>query len=106
MKRCCSHPTFPDQLSVRLRAEGHDLPIRNRHFDDDVQILVLLVLRLLSLFWFIGDDSLTLPPVATSNLSLQEVHPRRLREELQLEVSNAEVPPGISSDSTQLNKQT
>ncbi len=96
-----SHLTFPDQLSIRLGTEGHDLPIRNRHFDDEVQmlVLVLLVLRLLSVFWFISDDPLTLPPgIAIRNFSLQEVHSRlRLRNEFQLKVSHTEVPPSIKS---------
>lgn len=98
------HLTFPDQLSTRLGTEGHDLPIRDGHFDDEVQMLVLvwLVSRLLPLFRLVGDDPHALPPgVTIRNFSLQEVHPRlHLRKQLQLEVSNAEVPPNITGDNT------
>lgn len=97
-----SYLTFPDQLSIGISTEGHDLPVGNRHFDDEVQMLVLvwLILHLLSLFWFVGDDPLTLPPgLGVRNFSLQEVDPRRhLGNELQLKVSNAEVPPSVRSD--------
>lgn len=103
-----AHLTFPDQLSIRLGTEGHDLPIRNRHFDDEVQMLVLLllVLRLLPLFRLIGDDPHALfPGVTIRNFCLQEVHSRlHLRKQLQLEVSNAEVPPNITGDNTRLKK--
>lgn len=63
-------------------------------------VLVLLALCLLFFLWFIGDDPVTLSPgVALSNFSLQEVHSSlRLRNELQLKVSDTEVPPGINSD--------
>lgn len=99
-----SHLTFPDQLSIRLGTEGHHLPVRNRHFDDEVQmlVLVLLALLLLSVLWFISDDPLTLPP-GVANFSLQEVHSRlHLGNELQLKVSNTEVPPGNKSDNARL----
>lgn len=94
------HLTLPDQLSVGLGAEGHDLPIRNRHFDDEVQILVLLVLRLRPVLWFIGDNPLpVLPGVTAGDFSLQEVDSGlRLRKKLQLKVSNAEVPSGVGDE--------
>lgn len=103
-----SHLAFPDQLSIRLGTEGHNLPIRNRHFDDEVQKLVLVLLVLRPLAVIISDDPLTLPAgVTTRNFSLQEVHSRlHLRKELQLKVSNTEVPPSIRSDNTPLKKTT
>lgn len=68
---------FPDQLSIRLGAEGHDLPVRNRHFDDEVQMLVLVWLALRPLAVIVHDDPLTLPPgFATHDLSLQQVDSR------------------------------
>lgn len=65
-------------------------------------VLVWLVSRLLPLFRLVGDDPHALPPgVTIRNFSLQEVHPRlHLRKQLQLEVSNAEVPPNITGDNT------
>lgn len=68
--------------------------------------MVLLVLRPLAVI--ISDDPLTLPAgVTTRNFSLQEVHSRlHLRKELQLKVSNTEVPPSIRSDNTPLKKTT
>lgn len=93
-----SYLMFPDQLSIRLRAEGHHLPIRNRHFDDKVQILVLVLLVPHILALLVGDETLSFSPgITAGQLSLQEVHPRlHLRKELQLKVANTEVPPGIS----------
>ncbi|TNN39636.1 hypothetical protein EYF80_050194 [Liparis tanakae] len=84
-----------DQLSVRRRTEGHDLPIGDGHFDDEIQVL-----RLPPLFGLVGDDPLALPPgVAARHLSLQEVHAGlRLGKKLQLEVADAEVPPGINGE--------
>lgn len=69
-------------------------------------VLVWLVSRLLPLFRLVGDDPHALPPgVTIRNFSLQEVHPRlHLRKQLQLEVSNAEVPPNITGDNTRLKK--
>lgn len=72
-----SHLMFPDQLFAGLGAEGHDLPIGNRHFDDEVQmlVLVLLVVHVLPLLWFIDDDLLAfLPGVIVRQVSLQKVH--------------------------------
>lgn len=66
---------LPDQLSIMLGAEGHDLPIRNRHLDNEVQ--ALLVLRVLALCWFLADDTLALPPgVSVCYVSLKEVYSR------------------------------
>lgn len=92
-----SYLAFPDQLSIRLRTEGHDLPIRNRHFNDKVQMLVLVLLFLCLPAVVISDDPLTSPPGATTrNFSLQEVYSGLyLRKELQLKVSHTEVPPSI-----------
>lgn len=93
---------FPHQLSARLAAEGHHLPIGNRHFDHEVQILVLVVLlvrRLLAVI--VSNDPLLLSLLLLlllPEVSLQEVHPRlHLRNELQLKVPDAEVPPGVRS---------
>lgn len=87
---------FPNQLAVGLGAEGHHLPIRNRHFDHKVQIRVLVLLVLRRLAVIISNDPLLLPPnVSTCNFSLQEVYSRlHLRTELQLKVPNTKVPPG------------
>lgn len=99
-----SHLMLPDQLSIWLGAEGHDLPIRNRHFDDKVQmlVLVLLVVHLLPLLWFIDDDSLAfIPGVLVGHVSFKEVHSRLLlRDQLQLKAANTEVPPEVTTTTT------
>lgn len=92
-----SHLMFPDQLSIGLGAEGHDLPIGNRHFDNKVQMLVLVLpcFHFLPLLWFIDYDSLAfLPGVIVRYVSLQKVHSRLfLRDQFELKAPNTEVPP-------------